>query len=522
MKEQLRFSFWVITLILLFIFITSLVSLPQFSSQPIQPTLAATAVSVTLPTASPTQRPTLPATYTPRPGIPPTVPPADPVTTTPTVTQLSSPTTTPPPSFTPSPSFTPAPTLTSLTFAPFDPNLPTPATAIPTPAPLLAKANEITNIVLLGNDVSAREGGRTDSIIIVSINRELKTATMLSLPRDLYVYVPGWTMARINLALPHGHGSNYPGGGGALIKDTILYNFGIEIDYYARIGFDGFQQVVDALGGVEVVVNCQLGDWRLKSPELDQTIEENWEMYTLEPGVYDMDGDLALWYARSRRTTNDFERGRRQQQLLRAIFRRALAIDVIPQIPALWDTYREVVETDLTLPVILQLAAVAPGVGDNGLQHLYLAGEAVNGWREPNTGAALQVMNWQEAAPIFAQLMQPPALNESGREAMTVEVISNSNLTFRLVAQNLAWHGFIPTHTATSDPTPDHTQVYYFGSSFKASFNWLMAWIFDIDRDEIQLTSHSESSPYDYRVIPGYDYDSCRPELEAPLIGNDE
>lgn len=516
MKGQLRFSFWVVTLILLFVFITGLVSQQQSSHQPVMPTLAATAVSVALPTASPTQRPTLPATYTSRPELTPSA------TLPPTFTPPPSQTLPPSPTVTPTATTPPSPTATILAFAPFDPDLPTPATAVPTPAPLLPKPDEITNIVLLGNDVSAREGGRTDSIIIVSINRELKTATMLSLPRDLYVYVPGWTMARINLVLPHGHGSDYPGGGGALIKDTILYNFGIEIDYYARIGFEGFKQVVDALGGVELVVNCQLRDWRLKSPDLDQTVEENWEMYTLEPGIYEMDGDLALWYARSRRSTNDFERGRRQQQLLRAIFRRAVDLDVVPQIPTLWDTYQEVVETDLTLPVILQLAAIAPSVGNNGLQHLYLAGAAVHGWREPNSGAALQVMDWEQAAPILGQLMQPPVLNQSGRVAMTVEVVSNSNLTFRLVAETLAWHGFIPIHTQTGDPTPDYTQIYYFGDSFKASFNWLVAWLFDIDSDQIQLVNSPESSPYNYRIIPGYDYNSCRPELDAPLIGDDE
>lgn len=75
---------------------------------------------------------------------------------------------------------------------------------------------------------------------------------------------PGWKMERINLALPHGNGSDYPGGGGQLLKDTLLYNFGIPVDYYIRIGFEGFKQVVDLLGGVEIVVNCRLTDWRLK------------------------------------------------------------------------------------------------------------------------------------------------------------------------------------------------------------------------------------------------------------------
>ena len=250
--------------------------------------------------------------------------------------------------------------------------LPTPPTAIPTAVATIALPAGVTNIVLAGNDVPWPQGGRTDALLIVSINRENKTATILSLPRDLYVYIPGWTMNRINLALPHGHGVDYPGGGGGLLADTIEYNFGLSIDHYARIGFDGFSQVVDALGGVEVVLNCPLTDWRLKSPDLDPAVEENWERHTLEPGIQQMDGDLALWYARSRRSTNDFDRGRRLQQLSRAILAKGLTLDLVDDVPELWGAYREGIETDLSLPEILALAALAPAVYENGIQHLTL------------------------------------------------------------------------------------------------------------------------------------------------------
>ena len=232
--------------------------------------------------------------------------------------------------------------------------------------------DNVTNILLLGNDVGARQGGRTDSLIIVSIDETNKTASLLSLPRDLYVVIPGWKITRINQALPHGHGSDYPGGGGALVKDTILYNFGIPIDYYVRIGFDGFKQVVELLHGVDVAVSCEIEDWRLKEPDLDPQDEENWEMFSLGPGVYHMHGDLALWYVRSRRNSSDFDRGRRQQQVLRAILEKGLDLELVSELPALWETYRETVETDLPLPVILRLASLGPVVREYGIQHLFL------------------------------------------------------------------------------------------------------------------------------------------------------
>jgi LCP family protein required for cell wall assembly len=295
---------------------------------------------------------------------------------------------------------------------------------VPTPVVPFAKADHIINIILLGNDVATAQGGRTDSLILVSINRETETATMLSLPRDLFVVIPGWQMTRINLALPHGHGVNYPGGGGGLIKDTIEYNLGLPVDYYARIGFNGFKEAVDAVGGIEMVVNCSLTDWRLISPELDPEVEENWEQFTLPPGVHEMDGDLALWYARSRRSTNDFERGLRQQRILQAIFNQSLDADLLAELPDLWQAYQANIETDMDLPLLLELAVMAPAIAENGIRHLTLPLAALQGWREPATGGAVQLLQWEAAEPTLNQLMQPPALNRAANTALTVAVVT--------------------------------------------------------------------------------------------------
>ena len=147
-----------------------------------------------------------------------------------------------------------------------------------------------------------------------------------------------------------------------------LYNFGIPIHYYARIDFAGFQEVVDAIGGVDIAVSCRLQDWRLKSPELDINEEDNWEQFALEPGIHQMDGDLALWYARSRLSTSDFDRGRRQQQLLRAILNQGVDFNLLPQVPTLWDTFKNKVDTDMDIGLILQLVTLAPSIRENGVQ----------------------------------------------------------------------------------------------------------------------------------------------------------
>jgi polyisoprenyl-teichoic acid--peptidoglycan teichoic acid transferase len=437
---------------------------------------------------------TLPPTYTPQP------------TNEPTNTPTSQPTPTLPPTYTPQPTVTPLPTIRAFATLVTTPE----STAVPGPMPPFAKGPAITNIILAGNDTPGLYGGRTDSLILVSLNRETKTATMLSLPRDLFVAVPGWRMTKINLALPHGNAPNvdYPGGGGGLIKDTIEYNLGIPVDYYVRIGFDGFKEVIDALGGVEMVVNCSLTDWRLIEPDMDQTVEENWAMFTLEPGIVQMDGDLALWYARSRRSSSDFARGRRQQQVLRAIFNRGLERNAIAQLPELWQIYRGMVETDLTLPLMLELAALAPAVRENGIQHLAIAGDAVRSWREPETGWSMQLLQVETAVPILNRVMQPPELNRATRPPIVVEVVTADPILYRQMAENLAWAGFVPRHATPADGTPDRTYIEYFGPNFKGSYDWLLAPLFQRQPEQIILLPDSESL-VNYRVTLGWDANPC-------------
>jgi LCP family protein required for cell wall assembly len=445
----------------------------------------------------------------------------EPATAEPTTTPSSTPTPTATPTATPRPTRTPTATPPVIAEG-----LPTPPTAVPTAVPAIPVPDGVTNILLLGNDSRWPQGGRTDSMIILSINEETQTAALLSLPRDLYVYIPGWTMNRLNLALPHGHGVQYgnqgsvpatPVGGGILVKETILYNFGLEIDYYVRVGFETFQQSVELLGGIEVVVNCPLTDWRLITADLDPEVEENWETFTLETGVQEMDGDLALWYARSRRTTNDFDRSRRQQQLLRAMLAQGLALDLLPRVPALWESFQEGVETDMPLNEIVRFAALAPAVRENGIQHLAFPEAAIRAWRVPGTGEAVQLLYWPEAEKFMQQLVQPPLLNRATRPPIVVEVVTDNWIWYRQTAENLEWFGFTPTFTRAVDAPSSPTYISYYGANFKGSFDWLLGWIFNRDAEQIELVTELPDSDIQYRVVLGYDFNPCRPFREAPL-----
>ncbi len=468
---------------------------------------AVTATATPTVTASP-----LPPTFTPVPTITNTPNPLATDTPLPTATKI--PTATPLPTATPT--SIPQRANSLPTFVPPDPAAF--STAVPTAVPPFEVPSHITNVLLLGSDAPVgNEVSRTDSMIIVSINRQEGTASMVSLPRDLYVYIPGWMMNRLNTALPHGASAGYPTGPEGLLADTILYNFGVPIHYYARVDFGGFKTIVDQLGGVEIGVSCRLEDWRLKSPELDLQDEDSWEWFVLEPGFHEMDGEMALWYARSRITTSDFDRGRRQQQLLRAIFNKGLDLNMVPQAPALYNAFRDTVDTNMDIGRILQLAALAPAVRENGIQHLYIVGDQLQPWVVPENGAQVQLPQWESMQNTFYSLLQPPALNRATRAPILVEIVDgadNPDLA-RLAAENLAWYGFVPEITSTADEEVEETTIAYYAPNNKGSFDWLLSFVMHQRASDIELIT-DQPYDYDYRIVIGNDFDPCVNQLFAP------
>ncbi|MHB0871435.1 MAG: LCP family protein [Chloroflexota bacterium] len=225
-------------------------------------------------------------------------------------------------------------------------------------------------ILLLGIDQKEwerEEPARSDSIIVVSIDPESKRVAMISIPRDLYVEIPGFGFDRINAANAFGDANGYPGGGPALAMDTIEHNFGLHIDYYARIDFQGFQRLVDSLGGVTVNVERPIYDTHYPADPA-----RGYTTISIPAGVQQMDGRVALQYARSRFTENDFGRARRQQILLMAIRDRAMQIDAIPKLPALLGTMMDMAETNVPLQESMRLARLANDIDQNRVRTLVI------------------------------------------------------------------------------------------------------------------------------------------------------
>ena len=333
-----------------------------------------------------------------------------------------------------------------------DPNIFLPATPTPqafyappyAPAPAAALTDTQTvTFLLLGSD--KRPGQtyfRTDTIVIAALRPSSGQVTLISIPRDLYVYIPTVGMDRINTPYEYGEMYHYPGGGKALLEDTILYNLGIRIDHLAIVDFDGFSRIVNTLGGLDVPVFCPYTDWHLIDPSYDPNNADNWSLYTVGPGVVHMDGDLALWYARSRQKSSDFDRGRRSQEVLRALYGRALQTGAISKIPELYKDFSSSVITDLGLDTLLQLAPLALHLNNADIRSYYIGRDEVTAWMTPG-GASVLLPN----APVIQSMLQQ-ALSASPRlaaqSALTVEVRNGTaNAAWdALAAERLNYAGY--------------------------------------------------------------------------------
>lgn len=380
-----------------------------------------------------------------------------------------------------------------------------------TALPPLTTENDTINFLLVGSD--RRPTGtshRTDTLLIAVVWYREGQVSLISIPRDTWLYIPTVGMQRINTAYQSGEGV-YPGGGMGLLKDTILQNFGIRIDHTAMVEFDGFRRIVDTLGGVDVPISCPYTDWRLISPGLDENDENNWWLYTVGPGQVHMDGDLALWYARSRSKSSDFDRGRRQQEVIRTLFQKALQTGTFTKIPQLYNDFSSTVITDMNLTDMLSLAPYAVNFTNANIRSYYIRPPYVLPWTTPGGAAVLLPQD-----SLSSMLVEATTLSTytADRETVTIEVQNGSyfDTMETLAASRLNYAGYetvtspadnrnygstvLVDYTTAQDPNQRQTVLNVLGTS---SAN--------------VLSLPDPNSKVQYRVIIGSDYEACfRPE----------
>ncbi len=298
----------------------------------------------------------------------------------------------------------------------------TPITPIPPPLTGLVIPDEVKVLVVAGVDRPNPYTGRADAIVLIIYHPRLARASLVSVPPDLFGYIPGYTMQRMLTA--------YALGGPRLLETTLEYNLGIRPQSYAFFNLDDFTSLIDDLGGINV------------------TVLDNMRPYCegIPPGVVLMNGEQALCYMRLRLGENEYSRNRRQQDVLRTVFLRLVEGGNLVRLPELYFKYRGLVETNLTEAEVLDSLPLAMKLGDKSRVGYFMPGKD-------------ELKQWEISQHPYASVFLPnrPAIMKMMQEAIDY-VTTPSPFTDRLTT--LVYElteSPTPTSTYTATPTPTRT-----------------------------------------------------------------
>jgi LCP family protein required for cell wall assembly len=379
----------------------------------------------------------------------------------------------------PLPTNTPAPTLT------------------PRPAFPVSIPDNYINIVLLGSDKRPASGAwRTDSMIVVSVDTQSKVVRLLSLPRDLWVYIPGHGYNRINTADLWGE-LDKRGSGPAWVKETIHHNLGIPIHYYVRIDFQGFIEIIDAVGGIDVDVECPLPDINLSA------------------GLHHMDGKQALRYARSRKSTNDFDRGRRQRKVLMALWDQALNLDIVAKLPQLWRAMSSSFQTDMSLGQVINMAYVGVRLKPQRILSRAIGPRQVKSWVTPE-GAAVLLPREDRIRELLENFYAPvdtDALDAKDKVRVQILNAAPRRQAEELAAAALRWEGFkvVSAGPAESQDQP-LTRILVYSGNLTAGQE--VAEVLGVPASAVQDLTGTQppdtDQSVDLMVVLGMNYNPCQ------------
>lgn len=261
---------------------------------------------------------------------------------------------------------------------------------------------ERVTILMMGSD--SRVGAlisRTDTMILISVNTVRHTVSILSIPRDLYVEIPGYGWDRLNTALIHGTNvnDNDPVVGMAVAMQTIEQTIGVPIDHYILVNLQAVEDTIDSLGGVDVYVPYTISDPTYINRETGQPLY-------IPEGLNHFDGNMALRYARTRFQDSDFARANRQQQLLLAIRQKVLSLglsEMIDLAPLFYQHVKSGIFTDMSLEDMVNLAQVGDEIPEENIRTAVLNKDYVVSGLSPE-GSYILYLIPEKVIPLIQEM----------------------------------------------------------------------------------------------------------------------
>lgn len=358
------------------------------------------------------------------------------------------------------------------------------------------------NILLMGTD--RRPGAmnwRTDTLILVSVNQQDKTVGLLSIPRDLYVDIPNIGKQRINTADFYGEYYHYPGGGPRSIKETIERNLGIRVHYYVRGGFDGFRKAIDTLGGINVDVDCPLSE----SGFYDDYGRAD---LNFQPGLQTMDGVTALRYARSRYTTNDYDRSRRQRKVMLAMWDKTLSLNLLPKWPELFNQMQDSIQTDLGPSEMAGLAWIGSQLQMDHIKSMAIDNRVSTPYITP-AGEWVLLPNAEKIHALLVDFFASPTqeVDAVEQEQARVQLVSGNPEAADLATVFLRRQGITVTESQDAISLAPKSVITVYNNK-PATLQRLQN-VLRINPASVQTVS-DPSAQFDLQVNLGRDYNSCQ------------
>lgn len=276
----------------------------------------------------------------------------------------------------------------------------------------------VVNLLLIGRDAREDEPDRSDSMILMSINQNSQQITMISFMRDLFVDIEGHNSQKLNAA--------YQYGGADLLTDTIKQNFDVDIDYTVEINFEGFQSAIDAIGGIEVEINETEAAYLRGETGNNRNGRAGYytdgRTYDVEPGVVEMNGQMALDYARMRHAGNaDYERTLRQRKLIMLLFEEAKTADWL----TLFNLYNEIksyIQTDMSMLQMLSVGYTVYTMDIEGMNSYRIPADGMyDDERDPTYGAVLAVRDWDETRTLIWNYLYSDDGGKSAYEQLIID-----------------------------------------------------------------------------------------------------